>query len=166
MTDKENDLLTITDLTVNYEFKEGQIQAIDSVRLNIEKNKFIAIVGESGCGKSTLALAIIGLIAIPPAKIPNGKIEYKSVDLLSLKENDRRKYRGTEIAMIFQEPLTSLNPVYKVGDQIAEAIVIREQRKGKAESSIENEVMQKVYNAKAPTIPSRIHIPRRGLSKL
>lgn len=166
MTSKENNLLTITDLTVAYSLKGGQLRALDKVNLNIEKNKFIAVVGESGCGKSTLALAIIGLVAIPPAKIPNGKIEYKSVDLQTLKESDRRRYRGTEIAMIFQEPLTSLNPVYKVGDQIAEAIIIREQRKGRPESVAESEVMQKAYNTKTPTIPPRVRIPRRGLSKL
>lgn len=166
MADQNNNLLTISELTVNYEFKRGRLQAIDSVNLNIEKNKFIAVVGESGCGKSTLALAIIGLIAIPPAKIANGKIEYKSVDLLSLRENDRRRYRGTEIAMIFQEPLTSLNPVYKVGDQIAEAIVVREQRRGRAQNTPDNQVMQKVYNSKAPVFPSRIRMPRHGVTRL
>ena len=117
-------------------------------------------MGESGCGKSTLALAIIGLLAIPPAKVETVRFEYKSVNLTALKENDRRQYRGTEIAMIFQEPLTSLNPVYKVGDQIAEAIVVREERKGGKQIDPDTEVMQKVYKVNAPEFPSRL--PRIG----
>lgn len=166
----EESLLSISNLTIGYRSKRGSLRAIDDADLTIEKNKFIAVVGESGCGKSTLALAIIGLLATPPAKIESGKIEYKSTDLLSLKENDRRKYRGTEIAMIFQEPLTSLNPVYKVGDQIAEAILIREERKGglagESSSNSRSEVMQKVYSSKAPKIPSRFQSPRRSLTKM
>src|SRR5580704_2347594 len=118
----ENKLLDISDLTIAYHSKKARLLALDNTNIVIEKNTFVAIVGESGCGKSTLALAIIGLLAIPPAKVEAGKIDYKSVNLIELKENERRQYRGTEIAMIFQEPLTSLNPVYKVGDQIAEAI--------------------------------------------
>lgn len=152
----------ISELTIDYDFKKGSLRAIDSVNLDLEKNKFIAVVGESGCGKSTLALAIIGLLAIPPAKIRSGKIGYKSADLLSLRENDRRRFRGTEIAMIFQEPLTSLNPVYKVGDQIAEAIKVREQRKGMGDVASDSDIMQKVYNTKSPTIQPRIRMPRRA----
>jgi oligopeptide/dipeptide ABC transporter ATP-binding protein len=161
--DRSNRLLSISNLTIGYQSKRGNLRAVDDANLVIEKNKFIAVVGESGCGKSTLALAIIGLLSSPPAKIQSGKIEYKSVNLLALNENDRRKYRGTEIAMIFQEPLTSLNPVYKVGDQIAEAIMVREERKGGFES--ESDVMQKVYNVKNPQIPSRWRLPRRSLAK-
>jgi peptide/nickel transport system ATP-binding protein len=134
--------------------------AVQNVSLDIGANQFVAVVGESGCGKSTLALAIIGLLSIPPAMIEAGKIEYKSVNLLSLKESDRRKYRGTEIAMIFQEPLTSLNPVYKVGDQIAEAIMIREHRDASGESLGETGIMQKAYNSKSVPTPSKLHLPR------
>ncbi len=119
-------------------------------------------MGDSGCGKSTLALAIIGLLAIPPAKVEEGAIEYKSVNLVTLKENERRQYRGTEIAMIFQEPLTSLNPVYKVGDQIAEAIAVREERKGGRNVDPESEVMQKTYKVSTPTLPSKLPRFRRG----
>lgn len=163
--DLDSELLSIKDLSINYDLKRGSLNAVDNANIEIGKNKFIAVVGESGCGKSTLALAIIGLLAIPPARIRGGKIEYKSVNLLSLKENDRRRYRGTEIGMIFQDPLTSLNPVYKVGDQIAEAIVLREQRKGNLQTLGESDVMQRIYNRRQTRIPSRLHVPRRGLAR-
>jgi len=166
METNNDNLLTISDLTIAYHSKNARLLALDKTTVEIKKNSFVAIVGESGCGKSTLALAIIGLLAIPPAKVETGSIEYKSVNLTALRENDRRQYRGTEIAMIFQEPLTSLNPVYKVGDQIAEAIVVREQRKG-GEIDPETQVMQKVYKVNAPEIPSRIpRIRRGGLARL
>ncbi len=160
--DASKDLLTISDLTIAYHSKKDRLLALDHTTLNIEKNSLIAVVGESGCGKSTLALAIIGLLAMPPAKVETGAINYKSVNLVDLKENQRRQYRGTEIAMIFQEPLTSLNPVYKVGDQIAEAIVVREHRKGGREIDPDIQVMQKAYKVNTPEIPSRLPRIRRG----
>jgi peptide/nickel transport system ATP-binding protein len=166
-TSTSGDLLTVSDLTIVYESKKARLIALDHTTLEIGKNSLIAVVGESGCGKSTLALSIIGLLAIPPAKIETGSINYKSTNLVALKENQRRQYRGTEIAMIFQEPLTSLNPVYKVGDQIAEAIVVREQRKGGQEIDPGIEVMQKTYKSNAPEIPSRLpRIRRGGLARL
>ena len=160
-------ILSIKDLTISYETKSGVVLAVDRTNLDIGQNTFIAVVGESGCGKSTLALSIIGLLSMPPAKINSGIMEYKSVNLLTLDPNQRRGYRGTEIAMIFQEPLTSLNPVYRVGDQIAEAVMVREMRKGSnSATSVETDVMQKVYSTKATYLPSRIPKQRRGLTKL
>jgi len=160
-------ILSIKDLTISYETKSGVVLAVDRTNLDIGQNTFIAVVGESGCGKSTLALSIIGLLSMPPAKINSGIMEYKSVNLLTLDPNQRRGYRGTEIAMIFQEPLTSLNPVYRVGDQIAEAVMVREMRKGSNSApSTETDVMQKVYSTKATYLPSRIPKQRRGLTKL
>ncbi len=160
--DSTKGLLSISDLTIVYESKKQRLVALDHTTIELEQNTLVAVVGESGCGKSTLALAIIGLLAIPPAKIDSGSINYKSVNLVELKENQRRQYRGTEIAMIFQEPLTSLNPVYKVGDQVAEAIVVREQRKAGKPIDSDIEVMQKTYRANAPDFPSRIPRFRRG----
>jgi len=163
---KSSRLLSISDLSIVYGSGGGDVYAVDRANLDIESDKFVTIVGESGCGKSTVALAIIGLLAAPPARIQSGRIEYKSVDLLSLVENERRKYRGTEIAMIFQEPLTSLNPVYKVGDQIAEAIVVREERKHNPNRVVRSEIMQKAYDTRVTSFPSRIQMPRRNLSSL
>jgi peptide/nickel transport system ATP-binding protein len=91
-------------------------------------------VGESGCGKTSLGLGIIGLLPTPPANNVRGRVIYKGVNLLDLDKEEIRRYRGTEIAMIFQEPITSLNPVYKIGTQIAEAIAIRDSRKRENDS--------------------------------
>lgn len=121
-------LVKVIDLSVVYKTKLGTVRALDKVNISIDRNKLVAVVGESGCGKSTLALSIIRLLPMPPAEFTSGKIMYKGVNLLELDEKEMLKYRGTEIAMIFQEPLSSLNPVYKVGDQIAEAIAVRESR--------------------------------------
>jgi peptide/nickel transport system ATP-binding protein len=144
----EKSLLSVRDLTIEYAASEGKLKAVDGVSLEVPPNKLIAVVGESGCGKSTLGLSIIGLLPTPPARIVAGSISYKDKDLVPLDEKERRQYRGTEIAMIFQEPLTSLNPVYKVGDQIAEAIYVREVRRSKKEKDApESEFMQKTYTA-------------------
>ena len=121
-------ILEVNDLSVNYESSHGAIHAVDSVSLSVEPRKLVAVVGESGSGKSTLGLAIIGLLPTPPAKEIDGNVVYKGVNLSGLDREQMRRYRGTEIAMIFQEPLTSLNPVYKIGTQIEEAIAIRNYR--------------------------------------
>ena len=156
-------MVSIRDLSIDYTTDRGFLRAVDDVNFDVPQNKLIAIVGESGCGKSTLGLSIIGLLPIPPAKISHGSIIYRNQDLVLLGEKQRRLYRGTEIAMIFQEPLTSLNPVYKVGDQIAEAILIRERRRLRS-SHLDSEVMQEVYDSRQPRT-SRIprikrHIPK------
>jgi peptide/nickel transport system ATP-binding protein len=137
-------LLNIQGLTVAYESRSASITAVDHVDLELYQDEFLAVVGESGCGKSTLGLSVIGLLPKPPAKIVGGSIRYKDTDLLKLKGNKIREYRGTEIAMIFQDPLTSLSPVYKVGDQIAEAILVRKLRKN-GQSTVESEIMQRTY---------------------
>jgi len=143
-------LIKIDDLKIAYEFREWRLVALNGVSLDIGEREFLAVVGESGCGKSTLALSMIGLLPAPPARVVEGSIAYKGVDLVKLDKKHLRNYRGTEIAMIFQEPLTSLNPVHRIGDQIAEAILIRESRAA-GEGMPETEVMQKVYRTDAPT---------------
>ncbi len=127
--DELDNLLRIEQLEVFYETSSGRIKALNNVSLEIEKNELLAVVGESGCGKTTLGLSVIGLLPARTAKVTNGSIHYKGSDLLLLDQDSLRQYRGTEIAMIFQEPLTSLDPVYKVGDQIAEAILVGQLRK-------------------------------------
>jgi peptide/nickel transport system ATP-binding protein len=129
-------ILEVNGLSVDYESSQGTVHAVDSVSISIEPRSLIAVVGESGSGKSTLGLAIIGLLPIPPAKQIVGSVVYKGVNLSGLDREQMRRYRGTEIAMIFQEPITSLNPVYKIETQIEEAIAIRESRDtGKSSNS-------------------------------
>jgi len=158
-------LLTIQDLTVAYESRSGPITAVDHVNLELHQDEFLAVVGESGCGKSTLGLSVIGLLPKPPARIVQGSIQYKDTDLLRLNGNKIREYRGTEIAMIFQEPLTSLSPVYRVGDQIAEAISIRELRK-RGQSTIDSEFMQRTYKRSASQLKRTARVGHRIPSDL
>jgi len=116
-------LLSVQNLSVRFFTSRGTVKAVDGISFNINEGEIVALVGESGCGKSTTALAIMRLVPYP-GKITDGKVIYKGKDLLSLKESEMAKIRGKEISMIFQNPLTSLNPVYKIGHQISEAIIL------------------------------------------
>ena len=115
-------LLEVDDLRTYFFTREGAVQAVDGVSFNVEKGKTLGIVGESGCGKSVTALSIMGLIPKPPAKIVSGSVTYEGRDLTTLSEHQLEDVRGKEIAMIFQDPMTSLNPTFKIGTQITETI--------------------------------------------
>jgi len=156
-------LLSIQDLSVSYESRGGTVTAIDGITLDVSENELVGIVGESGCGKSTLALALIGLLPTPPARVSKGVIEFKGTDLVHLGPNAMREFRGTQIAMIFQEPLSSLNPVYKVGDQIAEAIQIKRQRENGKEVQVISDNMQKAHKSVAPDV-SKLPRSKRKIS--
>jgi oligopeptide/dipeptide ABC transporter ATP-binding protein len=116
------DLLQVRNLETSFFTPEGQVRAIDGISFEIGEGKTIGLVGESGCGKSVTSLSIMRLIPSPPGKIVGGEIMYRDRDLLRLNNEEMRKIRGNEISMIFQEPMTSLNPVFTVGNQIGEAI--------------------------------------------
>ncbi|MCH2390373.1 MAG: ABC transporter ATP-binding protein [Nitrospinales bacterium] len=109
------------------------VQAVRGVDLHINQAEILAIVGESGCGKSVTALSVLRLISIPPGRFDSGQIKFNNHDLLNLSESDMQKVRGNDISMIFQEPMTSLNPVFTIGDQIGESI-IQHQRVTKVEA--------------------------------
>jgi oligopeptide/dipeptide ABC transporter ATP-binding protein len=143
-------LLEIKELSVQYRTNDRLLTALDNISLGIDKNQLLGIVGESGCGKSTLGLSIIGLLP-KSSCVTNGSISYKGTKLDSLNEDQMRNFRGTEIAMIFQEPLSSLNPVYRVGDQIAEAMRLRMFRKESGPKG-EGDVMQKAYSTNSPSM--------------
>ncbi len=117
-----NLILQIKDLEIEFHTHDGVIHAVNNVHLNVNKKETLGIVGESGCGKSVATQSILQLTPIPPGKIVNGKILYKGQDLIKASEEEINKIRGREIAMIFQEPMTSLNPVFTVENQIAETI--------------------------------------------
>ncbi len=121
-----SELIRVKDLHTSFFTPEGEIRAIDGVSFAIDEGKTLGLVGESGCGKSVTSLSIMRLIASPPGKIVGGEIFYRGRDLLRLKNEEMRKIRGNEISMIFQEPMTSLNPVFTVGNQIGEAIKLHQ----------------------------------------
>ncbi|MBL7180553.1 MAG: ABC transporter ATP-binding protein [Pseudomonadota bacterium] len=121
-----NTLLSVEDLKVYFRAGNGVARAVDGVSFQVRRQETVCLVGESGCGKTVSALSILGLNATPPAEIAGGRIVFNGQNLLGLDEEKMRKIRGNQIAMVFQEPLTSLNPVFTIGDQIGEAVSIHE----------------------------------------
>jgi oligopeptide/dipeptide ABC transporter ATP-binding protein len=119
-------LLEIKGLTIGFDTERGQIRPVQDVSFSIFPGQTVALVGESGCGKSVTSLSILRLIPQPPGHYLGGQILLEGRDLLPLAERDMRRVRGKDIAMIFQEPMTSLNPVYTIGDQIAEAVLLHQ----------------------------------------
>jgi len=119
-------LLDVQDLVTKFFTDDGVVSAVDHVSFSVKPGEVVGIVGESGCGKSVAALSIMRLVQDPPGKIVGGRILFQDRDLLTLSDRDMRAIRGNEIAMIFQEPMTSFNPVYTIGDQIGEAIELHQ----------------------------------------
>jgi oligopeptide/dipeptide ABC transporter ATP-binding protein len=116
-------LLRVEDLRIRFRTDAGLVKAVDGISFEIPRGATLAVVGESGCGKSVTALSILRLLPEPPAEIASGRIEFEGEDLLGVGAARMRSLRGNDIAMIFQEPMSCLNPVYTVGDQVAEAIL-------------------------------------------
>ncbi len=142
-------LLTVRDLRTSFAGDPGPVTVVDGVSLTIPRGQTVALVGESGCGKSVTALSILRLLPQPPASIDGGQVLLDDgpagrTDLLTLTERKMRLIRGGSIAMIFQEPLTSLNPVFTVGEQIVEAIELHRPLRGKAAWSVAVELLQRV----------------------
>src|SRR5260370_6200896 len=123
-TDLGDYLLEVQDLKTYFKTKAGRVRAVDGVSFAIKPGEKVAIVGESGCGKSVTALSIMRLVAVPPGEYAGGSIMFEDRDLLELPEQAMRKVRGGKIGMIFQDPMTCLNPTMTVGKQIAEGLRI------------------------------------------
>jgi peptide/nickel transport system ATP-binding protein len=119
-------LLQIRNLRTHFATDEGIVRAVDGVDLAVARGETLGIVGESGCGKTVTALSVLKLIAIPPGRIVSGEILWQGRDLVPLGASELRKVRSKEIGIIFQEPMTSRNPVYTVGEQIAEVVRLHE----------------------------------------
>lgn len=136
-------LLEVKDLRTHFPTRAGRVKAVDGVNFYLDRGELLGLVGESGCGKSITALSIMRLIA-PPGKIAGGEILFDDRDLLKLSYQQMREIRGDDIAMIFQDPMTSLNPVFTVGEQIAEALRLHRKLNGKQARLATIEAMREV----------------------
>lgn len=145
--DNSQDLIRIENLSVEFKTDEGVVNAVKNISFSIPKGKTVGLVGESGSGKSVSSLAIMRLIPNPPGKVTSGKIMFDGQDLLKASESQMRDVRGNRISMIFQEPMTSLNPVFTVGDQICETLMLHQ------------ELDKKAAMAKAEDLLSQVGIP-------
>jgi oligopeptide/dipeptide ABC transporter ATP-binding protein len=147
-------LLQLQNLKTYFFTFEGVAKAVDDVSFYLDKGKVLGIVGESGCGKSVMAQSIMRLIPIPPGKIVDGQILFDGLDLVELPFEDLRLIRGKRIAMIFQEPMTSLNPVYTIGDQISEMFMLHEKQSKHESWDRAIEMLRKVQ---IPAPERRVH---------
>ena len=124
--DERKTVLQVKDLQTTFFTDSGEIPAVDHIDFHLNEGEILGIVGESGCGKSVTSLSIMGLVPKPPGKVVGGKILFEDKDLLTMNEKQMRRIRGNDIAMIFQEPMTSLNPLFSIGNQMTEAVRIHE----------------------------------------
>ncbi|MGD1985570.1 MAG: ABC transporter ATP-binding protein [Desulfobacterales bacterium] len=136
MGDNDNKLLSVEELKVYFRSEDEVARAVDGVSFDVDREETVCLVGESGCGKTVTALSVMGLVPIPPGEIAGGQILFRDQNLLDLDDNQMQEVRGNQIGMVFQEPLTSLNPVFTIGDQIGEAIQIHQ-------TAPQNEIIQR-----------------------
>ncbi|MGR5146443.1 ABC transporter ATP-binding protein [Photobacterium alginatilyticum] len=144
---EQTPLLSVENLTVEFKTDKGTVRAINGVNFKVMPGETVAIVGESGCGKSVSSLSIMGLVPSPPGKIVDGSITFKGRELVGLSEKEYRKVRGNEISMIFQEPMTALNPVLKISTQMIDVI------------RLHNSVSKKQARARAIDMLDTVGIP-------
>ncbi len=126
-------LLQVEHLTVTYETRLGPVRAVEDVSFTLQRGEVLGLVGESGCGKSTLGMALLRMVR-PPGRITGGRILFQGRDLLQLSEEEMRRLRGRHISMVFQDPMTSLNPLQRIGDHIVETIRVHEPQVSKQEA--------------------------------
>jgi len=146
-------VLKIEDLCVDFETRRGLLRVLDHINLHVAPGESLGVVGESGCGKSMTALSIMRLIPSPPGRISEGRVLLKEKNLLGISEKQMRDVRGNEISMIFQEPMTSLNPVFKVGMQISENI---QRHQGVSKSEAKERAIQMMRAVRIPAANRRI----------
>lgn len=137
-------LLEIRNLSINYKTDDGKVHAVDHLNLNLGEKETLGLVGETGAGKTSTALALLKLIQQPPGEIVSGEIFFKGEDILKRNKKQIRAIRGKEISMIFQDPMTSLDPVQTVGDQIAEVILLHQDVDKKQAFELAKEMLKKV----------------------
>jgi peptide/nickel transport system ATP-binding protein len=146
-------LLRVENLQTHFHTRDGVVRAVDGVSFDVLPGETLAIVGESGCGKSVTAMSILRLLPMPPARIVDGRIEFEGRNLLDLPEPEMRRIRGNAIAMIFQEPMTSLNPVLTIGRQIAEALVLH---RGMSEADAMTRAIEMLRKVHMPEAERRV----------
>ncbi len=146
-------LLEIRNLKTYFDIRGAVLKAVDDISLSIEAGETLGLVGESGCGKTVAASSIMGLIPMPPGRIAGGQILFDGVNLLELPESQMKKIRGNRISMIFQEPMTSLNPVFSVGDQVGEVIRLHQ---GLSRHETRDKVIEMFRLVGIPAAESRI----------
>ena len=145
MTSSDKDkLLDVKDLKVYFYTEEGTVPAVDGLDFSLAAGETLAIVGESGCGKSVTAMSILRIVKSPPGKIESGSIKFEGQDLLQMHEKEMLQIRGNEISMIFQEPLTSLNPLFTIGNQIAESLKLHQNLKRSESKAIAIDLLRSV----------------------
>lgn len=151
-------LLEIKDLTLHFETEDGCCEAVNHISFEIAPGETLGLVGETGAGKTTTALTILGLIDSPPGKVKSGKILYNGKDLLKTSGSEMRKIRGNEISMIFQDPMSALNPIVRIGDQIAEVIQLHNKcsRKDAVNKSLEMLQMVGIRPERASDYPHQL----------
>src|SRR6266700_3818412 len=144
-------LLEIKGLKTHFATDDGIVHAVDGVDLTVERGETVCVVGESGCGKTVTAMSVLKLIAMPPGRIAGGQILWQGRDIVPLPADEMNRIRAKEIAIVFQEPMTSLNPVYTIGDQIGEVIALHEGlgRRAVLERTIEMLALVQIPNPKA-----------------
>ncbi len=149
-----NIVLDVKNLKTQFKTDDGAFFAVDDISFQVEKGKTLGIVGESGCGKSVTSLSIMRLIPTPPGKIASGEILFNGKDLLKLSEREMRSVRGNQISMIFQEPMTSLNPVFTIGNQISEAVSLH--NKALTRDQIRNKTIEMLELVGIPEAKKRV----------
>lgn len=149
----EDALLDVRGLRTCFHGNDGVVPAVDGVSFSISRGQTLGIVGESGCGKSVTALSVMRLVPSPPGKIVAGRIIFDGVDILSMRQAEIRRIRGNSISMIFQEPMTSLNPVFTVGEQISESIMLHE---GLGKSEARGKAIEMLHRVGIPSPEKRV----------
>src|SRR6185312_3036203 len=135
LMNKRKTILQVKDLQTTFFTDSGEVPAVDHIDFHLKEGEVLGIVGESGCGKSVTSLSIMGLVPSPPGKIVGGEILFNDHDLLKMSEAEMRHVRGNDIAMIFQEPMTSLNPLFTIGNQLIEAVLIHNKKWSKKKAT-------------------------------
>ena len=161
-------LLEVDDLKMYFHTQDGIVHAVDGVSYTLDRGETLGVVGESGSGKSVTAMTLMGLIDMPPGKIEGGHVYYRGESLLDMTEEQMQHVRGNDIAMIFQDPMTSLNPVYKIGRQVGEGLRLHERLNALAGShnALHRRMLDAFPHMQFPRSPASLDALRAGVARM